>query len=138
MEPLVIRQNYVAAALREFKTNMDTGRTTWLLAKLAMQVGVLVNAEASETWNVSVGWTGDRKAGMTKYHPTEPTIIFSKDFILRASIEDCLEVIYHEVAHAFAGEAAGHGDKWFEQCVRLGITGELFVARPNHPSSGMH
>ena len=136
MESLVIRQNYVDSALRAIKTNVIKDRTTWLLTKLAIEVGRLINAQTSEVWNVSIGWTGDMAAGITKYHPTEPTIIFSKDFILRASIEDCREVIYHEVAHAFAGEEAGHGDKWFEQCVRLGIAGQMFVRRPKHPSSG--
>lgn len=135
MESLAIRQNYVDSALRAIKTNAIEDRTTWLLTKLAIEIGRLINAQTSEVWNVSIGWTGDNKAGITKYHPTEPTIIFSKDFILRASIEDCLEVIYHEVAHAFAGEADGHGDKWFDQCQRLGITGELFVARPKYKSS---
>ena len=135
MEPLVIRQNYVDSALRAIKTNVIKDRTTWLLTKLAIEVGRLINAQTSEVWNVSIGWTGDMAAGITKYHPTEPTIIYSKDFILRASIEDCLEVIYHEVAHAFAGEAAAHGDKWFEQCTRLGIAGRMFVTRPNRSSS---
>jgi len=135
MEPLVVRQNYVDSALRAIKTNVIEDRTTWLLTKLAIEVGRLINAQTSEVWNVSIGWTGDMAAGITKYHPTEPTIIFSKDFILQASIEDCLELIYHEVAHVFAGKADGHGDKWFEQCVRLGISGEMFVTRPNNPSS---
>lgn len=132
MEPLVIRQGYVAAALREIKTNLDTGKTTWLFAKLAVEVGRMVNThtDSDQTWNVSVGWTGDYKAGMTKFHPTEPTIVFSKDFLLKASIEQCLEVIYHEVAHAFAGEAAGHGTEWFKQCVRLGIMGDQYASRP--------
>lgn len=128
---LVANQNSVVKALCELKINNDAKQERHLFNMVSQAIAKLVFAETDMVWNIDVsGWTGDRKAAVTKFHPTHPTIAFSKAFMLEADLIDCVEVIFHEVAHAIAGEEAGHGPEWETACTRLSISGAERVAKP--------
>lgn len=51
-------------------------------------------------------------------------IELSVAFIERISQEETLDTILHEIAHALAGKAAGHGPVWKAICRRLGARPE--------------
>lgn len=40
------------------------------------------------------------------------------------TIAQCIDTVLHEVAHAIAGQKAGHGPEWKAACVRVGATPE--------------
>lgn len=128
---LVTNQNNVVKALCELKINDDATQQRHLFDMVSQAIAALVYAETDMVWDIDAsGWTGDRKAAVTKFHPTRPTIAFSKAFMLEADLIDCVEVIFHEVAHAIAGEEAGHGLDWKAACTRLSISGAERVAKP--------
>jgi predicted SprT family Zn-dependent metalloprotease len=52
------------------------------------------------------------------------TIELSAHFVERNSDEAILDTLLHEVAHALAGRAAGHGPLWQAMCRRVGAKAE--------------
>src|SRR5689334_13851065 len=60
--------------------------------------------------------------GLCKYGPR--TIELSVFFVERNSDEAIRDTLLHEVAHALAGRAAGHGPLWKAMCVRVGAKPE--------------
>lgn len=52
------------------------------------------------------------------------TIKLSEKLVGANTVERCTETILHEIAHALAGHAAGHGPAWVRQARALGIKGE--------------
>ncbi len=59
-----------------------------------------------------------RRQGVCKY--SKKTISLSSDFVSLNTQDEVLQVIYHEVAHALAGHAAGHGYQWLKVARGLG------------------
>ena len=52
------------------------------------------------------------------------TITLSRFQVERRAAEDTRYTILHEIAHAIAGHAAGHGQAWREVCIRIGARPE--------------
>ena len=59
-----------------------------------------------------------RRAGLCNY--TKRRITLSKHFVEHASSEEIEQVLLHEIAHALAGQSAGHGPKWKKQASDIG------------------
>jgi len=60
--------------------------------------------------------------GLCKYGPR--TIELSTHFVERNSDEAIRDTLLHEIAHALAGRAAGHGPLWKAMCLRVGARPE--------------
>lgn len=70
------------------------------------------------------GWTFKLNRARTYYgicHLAHNRIELSKYFIEIESDRNIKVVLLHEIAHALTPEDGGHGKKWKEKCVELGI-----------------
>lgn len=65
---------------------------------------------------------GKRTLGMCDY--TRKRIELSRYFVAHNGEEAVRDTALHEIAHALAGEKAGHGPKWRAVCVRIGAKPE--------------
>ena len=90
------------------------------------------------------GWvfatdTAKRRAGLCNYSARQISI--SRYYIDLHSIDDCLQVLAHELGHAKAGNAAGHGKKWLAAARQFGYRNEkltgLTVAEEHAPWLGV-
>jgi len=75
------------------------------------------------------GWafaldSGKRRAGLCNY--TDRRISISKHHIEVHKVDESLQVLAHEVAHALSGKAAGHGKKWLAPAKSIGYRAEKF------------
>jgi predicted SprT family Zn-dependent metalloprotease len=73
------------------------------------------------------GWTfrynrGKRTLGMCDY--TRKRIELSQYFVAHNGEGAVRDTILHEIAHALAGEKAGHGPKWRAVCMKIGAIPE--------------
>ncbi len=73
------------------------------------------------------GWVfvynrGKRTLGMCDY--TRRRIELSMYFVAHNDEEAVRDTVLHEIAHALAGEKAGHGAKWKSVCKRIGANPE--------------
>lgn len=73
------------------------------------------------------GWVfqynrGKRTLGMCDY--TRKRIELSQYFVAHNDEAAVRDTILHEIAHALAGERAGHGPKWRAACERIGAIPE--------------
>ena len=68
------------------------------------------------TWRFGID-VARRRAGVCRYH--DKTITVSRRFIELNTDEEVVGTILHEIAHAIAGSAAGHGPIW--QAVAKGL-----------------
>lgn len=62
-----------------------------------------------------------RRAGLCNY--TDKRISVSRYLAVRYEDDEIHQVLLHEVAHAIAGPAAGHGREWKAVCEELGYVG---------------
>ena len=71
----------------------------------------------------SFGWNRRKRSlGLCRYR--ERRIELSLYFVRDNGPEMVLETILHEIAHALAGERAGHGAAWKRMCTRVGCKPE--------------
>lgn len=56
-------------------------------------------------------------------HYATRTITLSKHLALRQPLADVEQTVLHEIAHALAGHAAGHGPQWRAAARRIGYRG---------------
>jgi len=63
-----------------------------------------------------------RSLGLCRYH--ERRIELSIHFVRANGPHHVRETILHEIAHALAGEKAGHGPLWKNMCLRVGCKPE--------------
>ncbi len=87
---------------------------------------VTVWAEALIRMHLDASWTfafdnAKRRAGLCNF--TERRISVSKYLAARFSDDDIHQTLLHEVAHALAGAAAGHGPAWKRVARELGYVG---------------
>jgi len=69
------------------------------------------------------GWNRRKRSlGLCRYH--EKRIELSTYFVGANGEAEVRETILHEIAHALAGEKAGHGPKWKAMCLRVGCKPE--------------
>jgi predicted SprT family Zn-dependent metalloprotease len=66
-----------------------------------------------------------QRAGLCNY--SDRVISLSKYFVQIHSVDQAVQVILHEVAHALAGKAAGHGPNWKAVAKSIGYRGEKFT-----------
>jgi predicted SprT family Zn-dependent metalloprotease len=76
---------------------------------------------------LDLGWSFEydnakRRFGVCKYRPK----VIGLSMLLVAANDEhqVLDTILHEIAHAIAGFAAGHGPEWKRVCVRIGAKPE--------------
>jgi len=65
---------------------------------------------------------GKRTLGLCDY--TRKRIVLSRYFVAHNDEAAVRDTILHEIAHALAGERAGHGPKWRDVCIRIGAKPE--------------
>jgi predicted SprT family Zn-dependent metalloprotease len=71
----------------------------------------------------SFGWNRRKRSlGLCRY--ADRRIELSLYFVPANSVEPVRETILHEIAHALAGEDAGHGPRWKAVCLRVGCKPE--------------
>ena len=63
-----------------------------------------------------------RSLGLCRYR--EQRIELSLHFVLANDEAQVRETVLHEIAHALAGEKAGHGPRWKSHCLALGCKPE--------------
>ena len=63
-----------------------------------------------------------KRAGLCSY--THKRITVSRYLAARYDDDEIHQILLHEVAHALAGPAAGHGPVWKRQAAELGYVGE--------------
>ena len=69
------------------------------------------------------GWNRRKRSlGLCRYR--EKRIELSGHFVRANDAEQVRETILHEIAHALAGEKAGHGAAWKAACARVGCKAE--------------
>jgi RimJ/RimL family protein N-acetyltransferase/predicted SprT family Zn-dependent metalloprotease len=78
------------------------------------------------------GWqfaydNGKRRAGLCNYQ--SKTISLSKYVLMHHPIDDSVQVIWHEIAHALCGKEVGHGKLWLQTAKQLGYRAEKFSGK---------
>lgn len=68
-----------------------------------------------------------RRAGLCNY--TDKVISISRYMVDIHSMEETLQVVLHEVAHALAGKNAGHTKKWLQVAKSIGYKNEEFTGK---------
>ncbi len=66
-----------------------------------------------------------RRAGLCNY--TDKVISISRYMVDIHNMEETLQVVLHEVAHAIAGKRAGHTKKWLQVAKAIGYKNEEFT-----------
>lgn len=77
----------------------------------------------NQAWSFALD-SAKRRAGLCNY--TERRISISKHHVEVHPIDDSLQVLTHEIAHALSGKAAGHGKKWLATAKSIGYRAERF------------
>jgi hypothetical protein len=126
----------VSAPLRVAKTKLDT-RESWLLKAAELMTPWLKAAGGGSTpkYRVSVGWPlGRRKMGGKGTHAIGQCFHdkASKDghheIFISPELEDptrVLDVLLHELVHAFVGLEAKHGKDFKLVAEKVGLTGKM-------------
>lgn len=83
--------------------------------------GELMNQHLGASWVFRLDHA-KRRAGACNY--TDKEITVSRYFLKQATEEDLRQVLLHEIAHALAGHASGHGPAWKQTARALGYTGK--------------
>ena len=100
------------------------------------EAGLARHLDASK-WNFDFD-NGKRRAGLCNY--TDRRITISKHLVGIHTIDDTLQVLAHEIAHALTGKNEGHGKKWLATAKSLGYRAEKFsgneIARERAPWVG--
>ncbi|MEY4993467.1 MAG: hypothetical protein RIS82_589 [Actinomycetota bacterium] len=68
-----------------------------------------------------------RRAGLCNY--TDKRISVSRYLVDIHSLDETMQVVLHEVAHAICGKAAGHGKLWLKTAKSIGYRAEKFTGR---------
>jgi RimJ/RimL family protein N-acetyltransferase/predicted SprT family Zn-dependent metalloprotease len=79
-----------------------------------------------ENWNFEFD-SAKRRAGLCNY--TEQKIQLSKYHVDIHSVDENMQVVLHEVAHAMAGSEAGHSKVWLATAKRIGYRAEKFTGK---------
>lgn len=76
----------------------------------------------------SFGWdNARRRAGLCNY--TDRRISLSTYYAQVHSIDDSMQVLLHEIAHALTGKDAAHGKVWLNKAKSIGYRAEKFTGR---------
>lgn len=109
------------------------GKTRFQRLKLTKFDFVRANAESlMREHELDANWefafdSARQRAGLCNY--TDHKISLSKYIVEHHSIDQCSQVVLHEIAHALAGKSAGHGPNWKAIAKRIGYRGEKFTGK---------
>jgi len=81
----------------------------------------LLSSHGLDTWSFTFN-RSKTNMGLCRY--AERLIELSLHFVERNSTETIRNTLLHEIAHALAGRAAGHGPAWRAVCLRIGARPE--------------
>ena len=95
---------------------MELSRATELAIELMTQHGLMVKG-----WQFSYN---NRKRGLGLCNNWKKIIELSKPLTLINDEAEMRNTILHEIAHAMAGHAAGHGPVWKLMAHQIGCTGD--------------
>ena len=74
------------------------------------------------------GWdNARRRAGLCNY--TDKRITISTYLAQVHTIDETIQVVLHEIAHALCGKDIGHGKKWLETAISIGYRNERFTGK---------
>lgn len=73
-------------------------------------------------WTFKWNTKSTKTAGWTKYDTK--TIEVTKNYALKATKNEYINTVLHEIAHALVGDKAGHGPIWKKKAISIGCTGE--------------
>lgn len=68
-----------------------------------------------------------RRAGLCNY--TDKRISVSRYLVDIHTLDETMQVVLHEVAHAICGKVAGHGKGWLKTAKSIGYRAEKFTGR---------
>lgn len=78
----------------------------------------LIKLHLGKKWKLKIN---KRHSSLGRCDFDRKIIELSAHFIDHNNTDAVTEIILHEIAHALAGDTAGHGPLWAEQCRRLNI-----------------
>lgn len=90
------------------------------LARVRTWADALIRLHLDPSWTFAFDHARTR-AGLCNY--TKKRISVSRHIALLSEDDDIHQVLLHEVAHAIAGQKAGHGPKWRAVAAELGYVG---------------
>ncbi len=96
------------------------------LARALVMGRELLDAHGLTQWKVAPD-RARRRAGSCQY--TRQTITISGALTVLHSQAEVRETLLHEIAHALAGHAAGHGPVWRSIALSIGSTGERCLSQ---------
>jgi RimJ/RimL family protein N-acetyltransferase/predicted SprT family Zn-dependent metalloprotease len=79
-----------------------------------------------ENWKFEFD-NGKRRAGLCNYD--EQKIQLSKYLVAIHSVDESMQVVLHEIAHAMSGHEAGHSKKWLATAKKIGYRAEKFTGK---------
>jgi predicted SprT family Zn-dependent metalloprotease len=86
------------------------------------------------TWSFKFD-NAKRRCGMCSFRTR--TISLSRHFVAMNDEAEVRDTILHEIAHAYAGAAAGHGVHWQRAAMQLGARPERCAANVDMPEGGV-
>ncbi|WEG09409.1 SprT-like domain-containing protein [Microbacterium horticulturae] len=90
------------------------------LQRVRAWADALISLHLDESWTFGFD-NAKRRAGQCDY--TRKRITLSRYLAARHEDDDNHQTLLHEVAHALAGHAAGHGPAWKKTALELGYVG---------------
>ena len=109
----------------------------WQFVRALCEAGI-ANHLDTNVWSFEFD-NGKRRAGLCNY--SEHRITISKHLVGIHTIDESLQVLAHEIAHALSGKREGHGKKWLATAMSLGYRAEKFsgneIARETAPWIGV-
>lgn len=89
-------------------------------------VRLMAKHGVADDW-VFVFDSAKQRAGLCNY--TDRQISLSRYIVQHHSLDQSVQVILHEIAHALAGKSAGHGPNWKAKAQSIGYRGEKFTGK---------
>ena len=110
----------------------NEGRHRWQRMSVTKAQFVEATAKRLMAEHLDPGWqfvydNGKRRAGLCNYQ--SKTISLSKYVVLHHPIDDSVQVMWHEIAHALCGKDEGHGKRWLQTAKGLGYRAEKFSGK---------
>ena len=130
-----ISQLSLVSALEDYgfveKTRSQGGKKIRLVADRWDYLRALAETEMLEhledrEWSFGFD-SGRRRAGLCSYNDKRITV--SKYLSLVHSIDDVMQTVKHEIAHALVGPKEGHGKKWLATAKRIGYRNETYTGQ---------
>ena len=128
-----VEQLSLLAALEDYgfveKSRSHEGKKIRLVADRWDYIRSLAETEMLEKledreWSFGFD-SGRRRAGLCSYNDKKITV--SKYLALVHSVDDVMQTVLHEIAHALCGPKEGHGKKWLATAKRIGYRNDKYT-----------